>query len=73
MDLCRSVQGETRVVLAANQDIAPGEELTYNYQDDTLDGFVERQKCNCGARRSVMLDPRSFLLNSFILIGFVKI
>ncbi|CAN0399930.1 unnamed protein product, partial [Ectocarpus sp. 8 AP-2014] len=43
-----SVLGETRVVLVAARDISVGEELTYNYQADTLGGFVERQKCLCG-------------------------
>ncbi|CAM9344738.1 unnamed protein product, partial [Ectocarpus sp. 4 AP-2014] len=43
-----SVLGETRVVLVAARDISFGEELTYNYQADTLEGFVERQKCLCG-------------------------
>ncbi|CAB1102142.1 unnamed protein product [Ectocarpus sp. CCAP 1310/34] len=43
-----SVLGETRVVLVAARDISVGEELTYNYQADTLEGFVERQKCLCG-------------------------
>ena len=48
-----SVQGETRVVLAAMRDLEPGEELTYNYQADTLGGFVDRQRCQCGARMYV--------------------
>ncbi|CAN0081555.1 unnamed protein product, partial [Ectocarpus fasciculatus] len=43
-----SVLGETRVVLVAARDISVGEELTYNYQADTLEGFVERQRCLCG-------------------------
>ncbi|CAM9103685.1 unnamed protein product [Laminaria digitata] len=43
-----SVLGETRVVLVAAKDISYAEELTYNYQADTLEGFVERQKCLCG-------------------------
>eukprot|EP00904_Undaria_pinnatifida_P009167 jgi/Undpi1/5380/HiC_scaffold_2.g00661.m1 len=43
-----SVLGETRVVLVAAKDIAYAEELTYNYQADTLEGFVERQRCLCG-------------------------
>jgi histone-lysine N-methyltransferase NSD2 len=38
-----SVRGETRVVLAAGRDLFAGEEITYNYQMDTLGGSLHRQ------------------------------
>lgn len=36
------------VVLAVVAVLGMVQELTYNYQADTLGGFVERQKCLCG-------------------------
>jgi hypothetical protein len=44
-----NVRGETRVVLAAGRDLFAGEEITYNYQMDTIGGSITRQRCLCGA------------------------
>ena len=43
------VLGEPRVILMAEKDIEAGDELTYNYRADTLNGMVARQVCYCGA------------------------
>ena len=42
-----TVNGDTRVGLFANQDIAAGAELTFNYNLDCLGN--EKKKCHCGA------------------------
>lgn len=42
-----TVNGDTRVGLFANRDIAAGAELTFNYNLDSLGN--EKKKCHCGA------------------------
>ena len=44
-----SVRGETRVVIVSKRPVWQGEELTYNYNSDTLGDLLVRQACLCGA------------------------
>ena len=42
------VNGDTRVGLFALKEIPPGQELTFNYQFETVG--ETKKRCQCGAR-----------------------
>jgi len=61
---CESVNEDGRVFIEAIREIAPGEELTYDYRLETPGRITRRLRsvfaCNCGSRncRGTMLKPR---------------
>lgn len=42
--------GEAHILLVAARRLGAGEEVTYNYQVDTLAGMFGKQACRCGAK-----------------------
>jgi hypothetical protein len=61
---CESVEDEGRIFIEAIRDIAPGEELTYDYRLETEERKTRRLQqlfaCNCGSPRcrGTMLNVR---------------
>jgi uncharacterized protein len=61
---CETVIEDQRVFIEAIRDIAPGEELTYDYHLERTGRFQEEWKrkyaCHCGAPncRGILLEPR---------------
>jgi hypothetical protein len=59
---CEAVNEEGRIFIEALRDIAPGEELTYDYnleRGELTPGWRERYACSCGAPscRGTLLAP----------------
>jgi hypothetical protein len=54
---CETEEIDGKVWIIALRDIAPGEELTYDY--NLYDGDEDEARCNCGAKscRSTMYAP----------------
>ena len=43
------MEGEPRLVFFARRDLAPGQELTYNYRFEEAEEGEARVECACGA------------------------
>jgi hypothetical protein len=52
---CEAVDDDGRILIQARRDIAPGEELTYDYRLEVDERVTQRLRklfaCNCGSRR----------------------
>jgi uncharacterized protein len=46
-----AVLRQGKIVLVAVRDIAPGEEITYDYGDEYFELFIKRTGCRCAACR----------------------
>ena len=67
-----NVAGELRVGIFATKDIPAGEEITFDYQLDTL-GNADKKPCHCGAKNCSGYANPSYSSHPRMKVNVVKL